>query len=72
MVKIPSQVSTIMAIKSFKFYGKDARLKRGGKSIKAPRVFEVVTCESDSSNYRYNVEYTNQVVMKTSGSKSMV
>ena len=48
-----------------KFYGKDSRVKRGGKCIKAPRVFEGVICQSDASNYRYKVEFINHVGKKT-------
>ena len=47
-----------------KVFGKDERLKRGGKSIKAPRVFEFI-CECDPSNYRYKVELTNHTGKKT-------
>ena len=48
-----------------KIYGKDSGVKRGGKSIKAPRVFEAVICQSHASNYRYKVEFINFVGMKT-------
>ena len=48
-----------------KVYGKDERLKRGGKSVKAPRVFEGMICKCDPSNYRYKVEFTNHTGQKT-------